>query len=46
MSDTGGVLMGRAEIERAFTLLGERLVRRGVVADLFDHPGLRDGRFA
>ena len=30
-----GVLMGRADLERAFTLLGERLVRRGVVADLF-----------
>jgi hypothetical protein len=30
-----GVLMGRAELERAFTFLGERLVRRGAVADLF-----------
>jgi hypothetical protein len=29
------VLLGRAEIERAFTALGERLVRRGVVADVF-----------
>jgi len=31
------VLFGRAEIERAFTALGERLVgvRRGVVADVF-----------
>jgi predicted nucleotidyltransferase len=27
--------MGRADLERAFTALGERLVRRGVVADLF-----------
>jgi len=27
--------MGRAELERAFTALGDRLVRRGVVADLF-----------
>ena len=27
--------MGRAELERAFTLLGDRLVRRGVVADIF-----------
>ncbi len=27
--------MGRAELERAFTRLGERLVRRGVVADIF-----------
>ena len=35
MSDTGGVLMGRADLERAFTALGKRLVRRGVVADLF-----------
>jgi hypothetical protein len=30
-----GMLMGRADLERAFTALGERLVRRGVVADLF-----------
>jgi hypothetical protein len=29
------VLSGRAEIERAFTALGERLARRGVVADVF-----------
>src|SRR5579863_10606158 len=29
------VLFGRAEIERAFTALGDRLVRRGVVADVF-----------
>jgi hypothetical protein len=35
MNDPGGVLLGRAELERAFTALGERLVRRGVVADLF-----------
>jgi predicted nucleotidyltransferase len=27
--------MGRADLERAFTALGERLARRGVVADLF-----------
>ena len=33
MSDDG--LMGRAQLEEAFTALGERLVRRGVVADLF-----------
>ncbi|AWS44900.1 DUF6036 family nucleotidyltransferase [Streptosporangium sp. 'caverna'] len=33
MSDDG--LLGRAELEHAFTALGERLVRRGVVADLF-----------
>ena len=35
MSETGGVLLGRAELERAFTALGERLLRRGVVADIF-----------
>ena len=35
MTDSGGVLMGRADLERAFSALGERLVRRGVVADLF-----------
>jgi hypothetical protein len=29
------VLLGRAELERAFTALGERLARRGVVADVF-----------
>lgn len=34
MSEPGGVLLGRAELERAFTALGERLVRRGVVADI------------
>ncbi len=32
---TGDGLLGRAELERAFTALGERLVARGVVADLF-----------
>ncbi len=35
MTDAGGVLMGRADLERVFTALGERLARRGVVADLF-----------
>lgn len=35
MSDHGGILMGRAELERAFTALGDRLARRNVVADLF-----------
>lgn len=35
MSGPDGVLMGRAELERAFTRLGEWLVRRGVVADIF-----------
>jgi predicted nucleotidyltransferase len=29
------VLLGRAELEQAFAALGDRLVRRGVVADLF-----------
>jgi predicted nucleotidyltransferase len=29
------VLFGRTELERAFTRLGERLARRGVVADLY-----------
>jgi predicted nucleotidyltransferase len=33
MSD--GALLGRAELERAFAALGDRLVQRGVVADLF-----------
>ena len=33
MTETGGVRFGRAELEQAFTALGERLVRRGVVAD-------------
>lgn len=33
MSDDG--LLGRAELESAFSALGDRLVRRGVVADLF-----------
>jgi hypothetical protein len=35
VSDPGDVLLGRAELERAFALLGERLARRGVVADVF-----------
>jgi predicted nucleotidyltransferase len=35
VSDPGDVLLGRAELERAFTVLGERLARRGVVADVF-----------
>jgi predicted nucleotidyltransferase len=35
VSDPEGVLLGRAELERAFTVLGERLARRGVVADVF-----------
>lgn len=35
MTEPDDVLLGRAEIERAFTTLGERLVRRGVVTDVF-----------
>ena len=35
MTGPDDVLFGRAEIERAFTALGERLARRGVVADVF-----------
>jgi hypothetical protein len=35
VSDAGDVLFGRAELERAFTALGERLARRGIVADVF-----------
>ena len=35
MNDPGDVLLGRAELERAFTALAERLARRGVVADIF-----------
>lgn len=34
MTDNDG-LLGRVELERAFSALGDRLVRRGVVADLF-----------
>ncbi|MDG4766822.1 DUF6036 family nucleotidyltransferase [Solwaraspora sp. WMMD406] len=35
MTEPDGVLMGRADLERAFGSLGDRLVRRGVVADIF-----------
>jgi hypothetical protein len=35
MSGDDGVLLGRAELERAFTALGERLASRGVIADVF-----------
>jgi hypothetical protein len=35
VNETGSVLFGRAELERAFMALGERLVRRGVIADVF-----------
>jgi hypothetical protein len=30
MNEGGGVLLGRDELEGAFTTLGERLARRGV----------------
>jgi hypothetical protein len=35
VTELGDVLLGREEIERAFTALGERLARRGIVADVF-----------
>src|SRR6202453_2688333 len=35
MTDPGDVLLDRVQLERAFTALGERLLRRGVVADIF-----------
>src|SRR5216684_9201353 len=35
VSEADDVLLGRADLERAFTALGERLARRGVVADVF-----------
>jgi hypothetical protein len=35
VTEADDVLFGRAEMERAFTSLGERLQRRGVVADVF-----------
>ncbi len=35
MSQPDDVLLGRAELERAFSALGERLAHRGVVADIF-----------
>jgi hypothetical protein len=35
MTEADAPLLGRTEMERAFTLLGERLARRGVVADVF-----------
>jgi hypothetical protein len=35
VSEADDVLLGREELERAFTALGERLARRGVVADVF-----------
>jgi len=35
VTEPGGVLLDRVQLERAFTALGERMVRRGVVADVF-----------
>ncbi|HTU74670.1 MAG TPA: hypothetical protein VMG38_14235 [Trebonia sp.] len=35
MTEPGDVLLNREKLEQAFTALGERLVRRGVVADVF-----------
>jgi hypothetical protein len=35
VTEPGGVLLDRVQLERAFTALGERLVQRGVVADVF-----------
>jgi len=35
VSEADSILLGRAELERAFTALGERLVRRGAVAGIF-----------
>lgn len=35
MTDTGGVLFGRGELERAFTALGERLQARKVTGQVF-----------
>jgi hypothetical protein len=35
VTDPGNVLLNREQLERAFTNLGDRLLRRGVVADVF-----------
>lgn len=35
MTDPAGVPLDREQLERALTALGDRLVRRGVVADVF-----------
>jgi len=35
VTEPGDVLLNREKLEQAFTALGERLVRRGVVADVF-----------
>jgi hypothetical protein len=35
VTEPGSILLDRMQLERAFTALGERLVQRGVVADVF-----------
>ncbi len=35
MTEPESVLLDRAQLERAFTALGDRLVQRGIVADVF-----------
>jgi hypothetical protein len=35
VTDPTDVLLDRVQLERAFTALGNRLVKRGVVADIF-----------
>jgi predicted nucleotidyltransferase len=35
VTEPGNVLLDREQLERAFTALGDRLIRRGVVADVF-----------
>ena len=35
VTDPGDILLDREQLERAFTALGDRLMRRGVVADVF-----------
>ena len=45
MTEPGSVLFGREQLEQAFTALGERLVRRGVVADIFVVGGAANFNF-
>jgi hypothetical protein len=40
VTDPGGVLLDREQLESAFTALGDRLLCRGVVADVFIVGGL------
>src|ERR1700748_740235 len=44
VTEPGSVLLDRVQLERAFTALGERLVRRGVVADGFVVGGASPAR--